>query len=230
VILTDCCSTRFKLGKTRRVEEISGVAKQLDPALRCLLFQHHGIVDITATTSNAAFGDDHDGGLFTRSLAASIKQTSKDVTRVPGHAVSWKELFPHIQQATATAFARWSKDQRARGETVEQNTQTPRAFDLADPAFLPSLTLRNGANTAVRYQFRWGSDGEWETGTLAPQGVRIHSAPARSTGADRPSLNVKFDDGETATLKLGKTYRYIPDGKKSRGYVKEPDEPASKAD
>ncbi len=71
VIMTDCCSTRFSLpGKSRRVVPDKGTAAAINPLLKCLLYQSRGVVDITAASGNASFGDDHEGGIFTAQLRA----------------------------------------------------------------------------------------------------------------------------------------------------------------
>ena len=69
VIMTDCCSTRFccsarSAGSSRTREP----PRSIDPVLRCLLYQSRGVVDITAASGNASFGDDHEGGIFTRTF------------------------------------------------------------------------------------------------------------------------------------------------------------------
>lgn len=218
VILTDCCSTRFKIGKKRKVTAIPGVANHLDPALRCLLFQHRGVVDVTAAAEGAAFGDDDEGGLFTRTLTGSIRRHAARLTTAPDKFVSWVELFHDVEQGTAREFAHWSRDQQARGEHVDQKTQKPRAFELPRDPTRPSLTVRNGTNRVVRYRCRWGNDGDWEQIAMAPLGGRLHLAPADRSGAETPLLNVEFDDGETAAFKVGKTYRFNQDLKKSRSF------------
>jgi hypothetical protein len=53
----------------------------------------------------------------------------------------------------------------------------------------------------------------------------LHSVPASITSADQWFLDVKFDDGETGKLKVGKTYRYSPGSKKSRGLDEDMEQP-----
>jgi hypothetical protein len=229
VILTDCCSTRYPLGKKRKVTAIPGVARQLDPALRCLLFQHRGVVDVTAAVEGAAFGDDDEGGLFTRTLAGAIRNRSGGLARTPGKFLSWAELFPEVEQGTAHAFSRWSHDQQARGERLDQKTQKPRAFALPRDPTRPSLTIRNASNQVVRYRHRWGTDGDWDQVVLAPEGGRLHLPPAGRSGTEPAALNVEFEDGEKESLKVGKTYRYKPgtNTKKTRSFEIEHLEPES---
>lgn len=218
VILTDCCSTRYKLEKKTRkvIVDAGGQAKSLDPALRSLLFQHRGVVDITAATDNAAVGDDDDGGLFTRTLASSIARYSRELKSDSGKIVVWKELFPQVQQETMLSFSRWAKDQRARGEKLDQKTQKPRAFTLPEPPGGPGLILVNGSNLPLHYRFYWGNEGTFERATLAAGGTRWHSVPISYSGDEIPRMQIKFEDEEPTSLKVGKSYRYTPDHKKKR--------------
>lgn len=217
VILTDCCSTRYPLGKKRRVSVFPGVARKLDPTLRCLLFQHRGMVDVTATSEGAAFGDDEEGGLFTRTLARTIQKHSDNLARSPDRFVTWAELFQEVQSGTAREFSHWSRDQQARGAKVEQKTQKPRAFELPRDPTRPSVTLRNGTSTVVRYRCRWGNEGDWEQVIMSPEGGHLHLAPTGHTSPEPRSLNVEFENGEAATLATGKTYKFNSGPRKSRG-------------
>jgi hypothetical protein len=224
VVLTDCCSERYKLpDKKRAVIPEAREAKVLDPVLGCLFFRHRGVVDITAASDNtAAFGDDHEGGLFTRSLGALLQSKLEDLG-AKANFVSWQELFSRLQRDTEKAFGSWAKEHRARGEKVDQSTQKPRAFDLAGGSVnRTSLTLINASNEPLRYQYRWSGDTNWEKATIAAMASRTHQAPAGKTTAS--VLEVKFENGETGTLKLGKSYRWTSDTKKKRGLT-DPEEP-----
>ncbi len=223
VILTDCCSTRYTLGNKRKLTVIPGAARQLDPALRCLLFQHRGIVDVTAAVEGAAFGDDDEGGLFTRTLVGAIRNRSGGMAQSSKEFLTWAELFPEVEQGTARAFSRWSRDQQARGERLDQKTQKPRAFALPRDPTRPSLTIRNASNQVVRYRHRWSSDGDWDQVVLAPEGGRLHLPPPGRSGSEPAALLVEFADGEKATLKVGKTYRYTPDNRAGKTRSFEPE-------
>jgi hypothetical protein len=213
VIVTDCCSDRFKIPNPPKKKFRGSPPSEIDPVLRCLFFQHRGVVDITAATDNAAFGDDHDGGLFTRSLVAELKKSAHLLDASKDGFVSWSEVFPRVQADTQRAFARWAREARSRGESVDQATQKPRAFALG--ARGQSLTLINGTKRPVRYQHRWEGDAAWETTILPAEGSQTHTAPTTKLGKEMPRLEVRFESGETAVLKVGKSYKYSDD-KKSR--------------
>ena len=94
VLMTDCCSNRFSLpGKTRRVYVDEGTAQTIQPVLRCLLYQSRGIVDITASSGNASYGDDHDGGIFTRTFDKLVRDGLTTFGRRPGRLCIVARVF-----------------------------------------------------------------------------------------------------------------------------------------
>jgi hypothetical protein len=210
IILSDCCSDRLKIPNPPQKNFRAVDAGSLDPVLRCLFFQHRGIVDITASTDNVAYGDDHDGGLFTRALVSQVKKGRALLDKNRDNFVSWAEIFPRVRAETEGSFDRWSLEARRQGKQTEQNNQKPRAFSLGDNQ---SLTIVNQTKKAVKYQHRWEGETEWETTVLPPEGAHAH-APHKG-GNDAPGLEVKFETGETGVFRPGKSYRYF-DGKKTR--------------
>src|SRR5207248_38679 len=101
VLMTDCCSSRFRLpGKLRRIYEDEGTARTIQPVLRCLFYQSRGVVDITAASGNAAFGDDHDGGIFTRTFEKLVKAGIAPSDADRDGFVSWPEFFSRLQAET----------------------------------------------------------------------------------------------------------------------------------
>ena len=117
VIMTDCCSTRFTLparpaGSTWTRE----TPHRFEPVLRCLLYQSRGLVDITAASGNASFGDDHEGGIFTRSFAKLVEDgiATSDADR--DGFVSWPEFFSSCSPGrTACSSPGRSVSERGRG-------------------------------------------------------------------------------------------------------------------
>jgi len=216
VIMTDCCSYRFKLqGKIRRVYEEEGIAKTLQPVLRCLLFQSRGVVDITAASGNAAFGDDHDGGIFTRTFDKLVRNGVSNLDADHDGFVSWQEFFPRLQDETEGAFVTWAVHQRALGEKVDQKSQKPYAYELAaEGGGVAAVRLRNETAEPMEYQFRWGGEASWVSGHIAPRGVAQHEPPV-GRGSPAPPLEIRFKGNKTAELQVGKTYRFH-DSKKPR--------------
>jgi hypothetical protein len=233
VLLTDCCSTRIKVeGKTndRKLAGAPPAAKELNPLFRNLLFQHRGVVDITAASGNFAFADNRDGGLFTRALGNVLlpKQSLPYDGNKDGF-VSWKEFFPSLRQETENISAQWIKDFRQQPQKTElkidQKTQRPQAFELTEATTAPpSLTIRNVSTGPLRYQFRWGGEGAFESAVLKTQEARTHTLPAGKSVKDNPNLEVKTDSGNSVQLKAGKTYRYSGSATKNRSLLDDEDD------
>jgi hypothetical protein len=136
VLLTDCCSERYKLPPVPTDDEGSTgvrdeVKELMNPVLRCLFFRHRGVVDINAAGDNtSAFGDDLGGGVFTRSLSTLLNSKVENLVASRDKFVSWQAFFPRLQRDTEKAFTSLAKEWRARGEKIDQSTQKPRAFAL----------------------------------------------------------------------------------------------------
>lgn len=209
VILTDCCSTSFHLpGKTRQVFADKGTAATVDPLLRCLLYQSRGVVDITAASGNASFGDDHEGGIFTRTFAKLVADgTTGSDSNNDGFA-TWSEFFSQLQTRTQHVFVTWSQHQRARGEDVDQTSQKPMAFSLGTAADAPAIVrLHNETAVPMDYEYRWVGETSWHNGRIAPHALAEHASPSGG-GRQRASLEVRYQGDKTARLATGKTYRF----------------------
>jgi Caspase domain len=209
VILTDCCSTSFHLpGKTRRVFADKGTAATVDPLLRCLLYQSRGVVDITAASGNASFGDDHEGGIFTRTFAKLVADGTAGSDGNNDGFVTWSEFFGRLQARTQGVFVTWAQHQRARGEDVDQTSQKPMAFSLGTAADASAVVgLHNATASALAYEYRWAGTTSWQNGQIAPRAVAEHAAPA-GAGHHPQVLEVRFDGGKTSRLQPGKTYYF----------------------
>jgi hypothetical protein len=207
VIMTDCCSTRFSLGKTRRLYLDKGNAASIDPVLRCLLYQSRGLVDITAASGNASFGDDHEGGIFTRSFAKLVEDGIATSDANHDGFVSWPEFFSRLQSRTDGVFITWAQHQRARGEEVDQTSQKPMAFSLGTGGESQAVRLRNDTAEPMEYEYRWAGRASWTSGRIAPHGLAQHAPPDGSDG--RPLLEVRFREGKPPQqLHVGKTYTF----------------------
>ena len=212
VIMTDCCSNRFPLpGVFRRVVPDKGTATAIDPVLRCLLYQSRGVVDITAASGNASFGDDHKGGIFTRTFDKLVRGGISQSDADGDGFVSWPEFFARLQSRTEGVFITWAQQQQARGEHIDQTSQKPHAFDLGGPE---AVRLRNDTVEPMEYEYRWAGGSSWQSGHLAPHAVAEHAPPA--DGGHTTSLEVRFRGGKAAELQAGKTYRFH-DNQKPRG-------------
>jgi hypothetical protein len=208
VILTDCCSTSFHLGKTRRLFLDKGTALTMNPLLRCLLYQSRGVVDVTAASGNASFGDDHEGGIFTRTFAKVVADGIAGSDANSDGFVTWPEFFSQLQKRTQGVFVTWAQHQRARGEDVDQTSQKPLAFSLGLAGDATGIVrLRNETAASMEYEYRWTGQTAWQSGRIAPHAVVDHKSPA-DKGNQSPLLEVLFRGDKTSRLQTGKTYRF----------------------
>ena len=93
VIMTDCCSTRFSFGKTPAGS--TWTRETLHRLIRScgVCSTSLGLVDITAASGDASFGDDHEGGIFTRSFAKLVEDGIATSDANHDGFVSWPEFF-----------------------------------------------------------------------------------------------------------------------------------------
>jgi hypothetical protein len=243
IILTDCCSTVIKVPRSMTRQAFT-FPTQTDPVLRCLLFRHRGTVDITASTNTPSWGDDGEGGIFTRSLDRLSDASLKQLDDNHDGFISWQEFFPRLQKETDSTFRRWATVQKARGETVPHVTQKPRAFQLpGDGAASSSVNtvfalvgLRNATDQPIPYFFRWGADAPWEGAILSPLEKRLFSRMLPSAESPLPCLDVRFGNPERIlslqparwsgtgqpTYEHSKQYKFGGKGGSSRGMVPDP--------
>jgi hypothetical protein len=206
VLMTDCCSNRYKLpGKSRRVYADEGTAQAIQPVLRCLMYQSRGVVDITASTGNFSFGDDHNGGIFTRTFDRLVREGIPPSDADRDGFVTWPEFFSRLQSETEGVFVDWAKRQRALGEVVEQTSQKPHAFELAGRT--DAVSVRNETSGVLSYQYRWTGREDWEDARIPPNGLNQHAPPSGRPGPP-PPLEVRFEGGKTVVLRVGRTYRF----------------------
>jgi len=209
VILTDCCSDRHELKKKNR-DVWDNEHKAINPVLHDLLFRHRGIVDITASTGNSAFGDEHQGGIFTRTFAKLIHTAPEQFDSNKDGFVNWKEFFPRLEKDTEATFVSWAQQNRALGEAIQQKSQRPRALQLASEAIVTSpvagVTIRNDLLRIVKYEYRWNSIDPWKSASLAP-GKTVSYPPPVGVGLGAMRLEVRSKEGN-GTAKAGDTLRF----------------------
>lgn len=203
VIVTDCCSEKMKLKakhKTRASPE--PLHDDAKPIFRNLFFQHRGLVDITAATDNCSWGDDHQGGLFTRNFGKLLANSRiQEVDANHDGFVSWKEFFTRVQALTEKTFSVWAPKARSDGEKIDQTSQKPHAFALSEGS-TPAVTLLNETIQPLRYRFRWTGEANWSNATIPGGEARVH-VPRRATN----KLEVLIDGNKSQVLEPGRTYR-----------------------
>jgi hypothetical protein len=206
ILLSDCCSTFRPINKIQSKTTGKGLidetpaAKELSPAVRCLLFQSTGTVDVTAATDNASWSDNEKGGLFTRSICGLLKRPIKQLDVDRDGFLTWKEFFPQLQNETQYLFRSWSKEWTARGETIEGEPQKPRSFLLGERTYAV-VGIRNGRDEAVGYRWRWQGEESWNEERLEPGKEKVHFRPLPSDEETLPVLQVKLATGGGGELK-----------------------------
>jgi hypothetical protein len=165
-----------------------------------LFFQSRGVVDVTAATEEAAWSDDENGGLFTRSLARMLTRETKELDANKDGFVTWPEFFPQLQKETQYFFKEWTAKMRARypDAQIRAETQKPHAFFLGKPTAYAVVEVQNGKAEATKYRYRWDPKDEYLEWSLKPGERRVHlilldgdALPPLELlreGADRPEM------------------------------------------
>jgi hypothetical protein len=127
VLLTDCCSNEVKLPPVQA--EVMEIRK--DKPMRDLFLRARGVVDITAATNTPSWGDNIQGGVFTRSLYSAVMNSNwSELDADHDGFVSWQEFFPRLQRETEATFKAFAQDARKYGTPINQTAQTPEAFEI----------------------------------------------------------------------------------------------------
>ena len=176
VLMTDCCSDRFKLpGKTRRIYTDVGTASTIQPVLGCLLFRSRGVVDITASSGNAAFGDDHDGGIFTRTFDRLVREKSANVDTDHDGFVSWQEFFARVQNETEGTFVTSAGASGLWARRSNSNRKGRRRLPW------PRAVARGPSGYGMRPSSRWNTSIAGPAARLGKRPSRTRSKAGRST-------------------------------------------------
>lgn len=207
VIWTDCCSNFVRLpGSAKPTRAPVLPAKELNPIVRSLLFQHRGVVDITAATDAPSWGDSEDGGVFTRTLVRLCSGKLADLDANKDGIVSWKEFFPKLEAETERTFLSYARKHRSRGEMVDSKTQKPHAFQPLPEVLArkPSdgktsakevvafVSLRNDTDKVLSYHFRWTGEDDWKRDRLEIKETKPYTFPLKEGSGELPKLEVKY--------------------------------------
>lgn len=187
VVLSDCCSTPKLLKGQGSITKRSLPAQTIHPTVRSLLFTARGTVDVTAATDNASWGDNQDGGLFTRSLSSGMRKPVAELDTDRDGTVSWDEFFPRLQKDTKKMFEDWRKKMIARGEDIDSRSQVPHAFKRR----LAVVGIENATTKALEYQVRWPGE-EWTEVSLKPGERQVHRLVLSGREQGVPTLEAKF--------------------------------------
>jgi hypothetical protein len=191
ILLSDCCSVRLQRKGYEGTPALPATPRRQEPTtfhpmVRCLLFQHRGVVDITAAVEGTgSFGDDFSGGVFTHALCNMLGTETKNVDRNHDGFVTWREFFPALSSETERSFKSWAAVMRnTAGAKIDQSTQKPWALALPDdtlpatpPPVQPSyavVSLLNETRAVVQYRYRWLGQTDWQDAELARDGKAFH--------------------------------------------------------
>jgi hypothetical protein len=128
VLLTDCCSTAFRMPPVPMAPQFTP-----DPrVVRDLFLRSRGVVDITAAREgSSAWGDNLDGGVFTRALRQLAMASSlRELDSNHDGTLSWDEFFPRLRSETQKAFKEYKREMEEKGKPVTAKEQTPQAFEI----------------------------------------------------------------------------------------------------
>jgi hypothetical protein len=198
VILTDCCSNIVRLKESKRPVTEFNPPREINPVARNLFFQHRGIVDITASTNEASWGDDVRGGLFTRSLRAGIEGKVADIDANKDGFVTWAEFFPVLVKKTNDEYLRYKSDHIRSEEgkdLAKQKEQVPRLYRLLPDAPLGKLgtwaviSLTNKTRDSVSFKYRWAGSTDWSEEVL-PKGEKTTISLPIASGGQVPLLEL----------------------------------------
>jgi hypothetical protein len=211
VLLTDCCSTPEKIGtpvQPRLFEEDTG-PKEIHPTVRCLLFKARGTVDVTAATNAPSWSDNLEGGVFTRTLCATMNRSMKSLGQDDDGIITWREFFPVLQSETEKVFANWSAKMRTiRGVKIDSRTQKPSAFalgnDLAAGRTYAVVGIENATNLVIAYRFRWSGEQDWKYANLEVGEKKPHALQLKDEKQSLPKLEVEIHGRKMMPLKSGK--------------------------
>lgn len=152
VLISDACSLLPDDGRPeppkppdRKISFLAdGGPAAISPGYRKLFFEASGLVDVNGAYEGwPAWSDPVDGGIFSRSVVATLQACRNDA------AVTWPLFYSKLKVATADVYKEWRPEQikvyemkelrgrLPRGEQEaydflkKQPTQTPQAFFLA---------------------------------------------------------------------------------------------------
>jgi hypothetical protein len=184
VVLTDCCSSVAPV-LAGPLEANVQPARELSPVMRCLFFQHRGLVDITAADKGTfAWFDGKVGGMFTHALSHRLlrKPLAELDTNKDGF-LTWAEFAEQLRDETNRVFVERKQTWSNRDE-IDQASQYAWIFTVPEPggqptAIRPAVRPVQGYRLGVRVM-------------TAPRGVKIvavvDGSPAAKLGLEKDDV------------------------------------------
>jgi hypothetical protein len=195
VLLTDCCKrTVVDVGKPD--VPMRDLATEINPSMRCLLFQARGFVDITSAEGGTSAGDTRRGSLFTRVLCKLLWQPIAELDRNKDGFVNWQEFYDRLKTETEEQFSNWSNHVRARGKSLNGTNARPRAFHLAQNpgnSTFAVVGVTNSTERTLAIRYRWYGEGTWSTIKVAPGQKQVFRTFVAGLATPLPTLEVQVD-------------------------------------
>ncbi len=209
VLVTNCCSNWVRTRAFGRDDEDAGTFSKegFSPVLRCLLFQHQGVVDFTAAKQGTYAWGDLEGGWFTIALARVLQASPHQLDLNGDGFVSWDEVFRLVRSQTQTVF----NERASPRDRQLQDGQEPVCFRLGSrldnssdriPAAGPrprgrhqvAVTISNPISAIIVYQFRWGEQEALRSFVLPP-GFRTRHWCAATAEDEVPVPQIVYQRG-----------------------------------
>ena len=212
-MLTDCCSSaaRFRPPKTKPAPGAAAPAAPpgVSKLMRCLFFEHRGLVDLTGATFDARTGKGEfgwygpQGGVFTTALTDALLFTQfEEIDASRDGFVTWTEFDRALRQIELATFRRYKQDRLREAAAspdedrktvkllLDQPAQTPQAFALGLPAGPSPAGEHLAGNLGVYYELKafQGAFGARLTRPAVP------GSPAATIGLEPGDMIVTLDD------------------------------------
>jgi hypothetical protein len=194
VLLTDCCSSSLSTRAQPKLDVKTVARGTLHPTLRNLLFEARGEVDITAASPGTpSWGDDEQGGLFTRSLCKALLAPRDSLDLDRDGNVTWEEFFPVLRYQTEVTFKNWSDfwKKRGEGDAIDQDSQVPVSPSLRYTYGV--ISIINRASKPLTYRYRWTGQTEWRKKTLKSGEKIVHSLPLVGSKQEEARFEIQVE-------------------------------------
>jgi PDZ domain len=213
VMLTDCCSSaaRFRPPKTPPAPGATapGAPPGMSKLMRCLFFEHRGLVDITGATYDARTGKGEfgwygpQGGVFTTALSDALLFSSfEEIDASHDGFVTWTEFDRTLRKLELQTFNRYKQDRLREAAAspdddkktvkllLDQPAQTPQAFSLGVASGGSPAGEHLAGNVGVYYEMKpyQSAVGARLTRPSVP------GSPAASIGLEPGDMIISLDD------------------------------------
>jgi hypothetical protein len=213
VMLTDCCSSAARFRPPRTAPAPGAAAPGAPPGMsklmRCLFFDHRGLVDITGATYDPRTGKGEfgwygpQGGVFTTALTDAFLFTPFDeIDASHDGFVTWTEFDRALRKIELQTFQTYKQDRLREAAAspdndkktvkllLDQPGQTPQAFSLGVAVGAALSGEHFAGNLGVYYDLR-----PYES-ALGARLTRpsVPGSPAASIGLEPGDMIVSLDD------------------------------------